>query len=175
MQSSHATAHPHEARTPAGAAQGRRGTGGRTQKRAAHMKGERGERQRRDGDEGGGVGRRRPRAEEALRLAAAAVPKYRWADGRIGRWNGRTDIRWMATTARRMRGCSQSIGAQGAGLGDWVPVVAGSAQPAAVAGRALRAEEDAQRDLSAVIALDLCVVRCAVRWRAAEWPFGVPG
>jgi hypothetical protein len=43
----------------------------------------------------------------------------------------------------------------GYGLGGCVPVVAGSAQPAAVAGRALRAEEDARRDLSAVIALGL--------------------
>ena len=98
-----------------GMAQGRRGTGGSAKNRAAHMKGERGERQRRHRNEGGGICRRRPRAEEALRLAAAAVPIDSMR-GRIGRWNGRTDTRWMATTARRMRGCSQSIGAQGAGL-----------------------------------------------------------
>ncbi len=62
------------------------------QNRTAHIKCKRRERQRRDGDDGGGVGRRRPRAEEALRLAAAAVPKYRWANGRIDTWDGLTDI-----------------------------------------------------------------------------------
>ncbi len=78
---------------------GRRGTGAGAAQAAwhragaAHMKGERGERQRRDSDEGGGVGRRRPRAEEALRLAAAAVP----INTEMGEWTDRpimlTDIR----------------------------------------------------------------------------------